>query len=65
MGIDKDDLKILEINPNEDGSAEMTYEISDDLKEEFKTLYGFKRFSKKAFNKFLLKALRNAAGLTK
>ena len=54
------EIKILEINPNEDGSAEMVYQISDDLKEEFKRLYGFKRFSKKAFNKFLLKALEGA-----
>ena len=43
--------------PGEDGSADLIIDISDKFKEEFKVLHGLKRFSKKAFNKFVIEAL--------
>ena len=47
-------IKVAEIIDNPDGSATVTFEITDEFKKEFKKLLGLKRFSQKAFQKFVL-----------
>lgn len=59
MEVIKGAIKVIEIIPNEDGSAELVLEVSDEFKKEFKSVYGFKRFSKKAFEKFVIEALED------
>lgn len=55
------DIRVLEISENEDGSADLIVEISDEFKKEFKAMQGLKRFSRKRFEKFIIEALE--AGL--
>lgn len=55
------EIRVLEISENEDGSANLILEISDEFKQWFKETQGLKRFSQKRFEKFVIKALE--AGL--
>ena len=57
------EIRVLEIAENEDGSANLILEISDEFKQWFKETQGLKRFSQKRFEKFVIKALE--AGLDK
>lgn len=57
MNISEQDLQVIEIIENDDGSADIVIDISDDFKEEFKKFKGLKRFSKKAFEKFVIESL--------
>ncbi|MHA2427143.1 MAG: hypothetical protein ACXADB_03835 [Candidatus Hermodarchaeia archaeon] len=55
------DIRVVEIVENEDGSANLILEISDEFKRWFKDTQGLKRFSQKRLEKFVIKALE--AGL--
>lgn len=59
MEIIEEELKIVDIISKPDGSAELIIRISDKFKEEFKSLHGLKRFSQRAFQKFVIKALED------
>ena len=52
-------LKVVEIIDNPDGSADVIFEVTNEFKKEFKDTFGLKRFSQKAFQKFVLDALDN------
>tara|TARA_Y100000310_G_C20284811_1_gene624356 strand:- start:265 stop:504 length:240 start_codon:yes stop_codon:yes gene_type:complete len=50
-------IRVAEIIDNDDGSANVTFEFSDDFKEWFKKVEGLKRWSDKRFQKVILKSL--------
>jgi hypothetical protein len=52
-------LKVIEIIDNPDGSANIIFEVTNEFKKEFKEMFGLKRFTQKAFQKFVLNALDN------
>lgn len=54
-------LKVNKIIENEDGSADMDFEVDDEFIEWFKEKEGLKRWSQKRFEKFVFKTLKNAA----
>ena len=51
-------LKVLEINENEDGTATINVEMSQEFMDWFKKREGLKRWSDKRFNKFFTKNLQ-------
>jgi len=54
-------LKVNKITENEDGTAEMDFEVDDEFMEWFKKKEGLKRWSQKRFEKFVFEALSAAA----
>lgn len=64
MEITEEDIQVIEIKENDDGSADIVLEISEKFKEEFKAQMGLKRFSRKAFNKWAIEAIRDATEIT-
>jgi hypothetical protein len=54
-------LKINKIVENEDGSADMDFEVDDEFIEWFKGKEGLKRWSQKRFEKFVFETLKKAA----
>ena len=52
-------IEVVEIKDKPDGSAEIVFEISDEFKKMLKSIYGLKRFSKKAFETFVTEAINN------
>jgi len=53
-------LKVNKIIENEDGSAEMDFEVDDEFVEWFKKKEGLKRWSQRRFEKFVLEVLKGA-----
>lgn len=51
-------LKVLEIKDNPDGSALVTFEVSDEFKAWFLKYFKLKRWSNKKFEKFVLNAIK-------
>lgn len=52
---------IKEVKDNSDGTCTLDLEIPDDLKENLKQSFGWKRWSSKKFNQFFLEALTKHA----
>ena len=52
-------IKISDITENEDGSANMTFDLSDEFCAWFKEIENLKRWSPKRFEKWVLKALEH------
>ena len=50
-------LEVVEIIDNPDGTADLIFEISDDFKEWFKKSFELKRWSKKRFQKVVMEAI--------
>ena len=51
-------LKVLEVSENEDGTATINVEMSEEFMKWFKEREGLKRWSDKRFNKFFTKNLQ-------
>lgn len=57
----KDNLiHVISIDDNEDGSANIQLDLSNEFITWFKEVQGLKRFSKKRFNKWFISALEEA-----
>lgn len=54
------EIKVIEVKEREDGSADVTFEVSDDFKELVKKEYPKKRITKKLVGEFILKLLEQA-----
>jgi hypothetical protein len=54
-------IKVSEINDNDDGSATIVFEISDEFKESLVHAMGWDCWSQEKFNKFVHDALINYA----
>lgn len=53
------EIKIVSVVENKDGSADIEVEVTSEFKEKIKTLLGVKRLTKKKFQEFALRALQN------
>jgi len=54
-------IAILEIKDNDNQTCTITYEVPDELKENLKQSFGWKRWSSKKFNQFFLEVLTKYA----
>ena len=61
----KGQIKVVDIVDNLDGTAKVIFEANAEFKKCFKEYYGLKRWSQKAFNKFLEEAIENTNRLYK
>jgi glutathione synthase/RimK-type ligase-like ATP-grasp enzyme len=55
------EIKIISIIENKDGSANIEVEVTPECKERIKSLLGVKRLTRKKFEEFALQALQNYA----
>ena len=53
-------FKVLNITENQDGSADVNLDVSDEFMEWFKKKEGLKRWSHKRFQKFFIETLEAA-----
>lgn len=50
-------IEVVEIKDNPDGSAEYTFEVDEETKATIMRITGMKRWSKKKFEKFVIRAI--------
>lgn len=50
-------IEILSIKENEDGSADIEFDLDKEYKDQIKKIIGVKKLTKKRFEKFVLDAL--------
>lgn len=53
-------LKVLEIEDLENGKCRIVFDVSDEFIKAFKEVYGYKRFTRQRFDKFVNEALEHA-----
>ena len=51
-------LEVLSVEDQPDGSAIITFDLTDEFKDWFKSYHNIKRFSQKRFEKFILEGLQ-------